>query len=268
MLILTVFLMLGSASAGFLDFLGDSQEDITNDNQTFVVGFNPEFPPFTYMDDNGNYIGFDLDLAKEVARRNNWTFEAVPIIDWNTKQFELNSGEIDCLWSEFTINGREDDYTFSDPYFNNEKLVIVKADSDINKLSDLKGKILEVQQGSSILNALNGDNKTLKDTFADIQEVSGYDVALMDLQSGVCDFVIADSGLAHYQIAEKFDGKSFRILNESITQEQYGVGFKKGNTDLKNQVQKTLDEMYDDGTVDKIAQNYTDYGIPEGLIHP
>ena len=260
--------MIGSASAeGIFDIFNDNTSDNINNETNFVVGFNPEFPPFTYKDANGNYTGFDLELAKEVASRNNWTFKAQPIIDWNTKEVELNSDEIDCIWSEFTINGRESDYTWSDPYFNNSQIIIVKSDSGINTPADLKGKNVEVQEGSSALQSLNEQNASLKNTFAQLTEIKEYNTGFMDLESGVCDAVIGDIGIANYHLNEKFSNSNIKILDEPLSYEQYGVGFKKGNTELKDQVQKTLDEMFKDGTVDKIAQKYDAYGIPDGLIH-
>lgn len=268
-IIMTVTLMVSAVSAtSMFDFFNSPESDPTNTDDKFIVGFNSQFPPFGYKDDYGNYTGFDLALAKEVSDRNNWTFVAQPIIDWNSKQLELDCGEIDCLWSEFTINGRENSYTWSEPYFNNSKVVIVKKGSGISSLDDLKGKTIEVQQGSSTLRVLKEDNKTFGDTIGQINEVDGYDTALMDLESGVCDAVICDSGLGYYKVAEKFQGKDLEVLNDTISHEVYGVGFKKGNTELRDQVQKTLDEMFEDGTVDKIAQDYSQYHIPEGVIHP
>lgn len=267
-LVITTFLMISCVSAeGLFDLFANDDTNVKNDEKTLIVGFNSQFPPFGYQDDNGNYTGFDLDLAKEVCKRNNWTFVPQPIIDWNSKQMELEGGEIDCLWSEFTINGREDDYTWSEPYFNNTKVVIVKENSSISSISDLKGKTIEIQQGSSFLNVLK-NNKTLDDMLGEVNEVDGYDTALMDLESGVCDAVICDSGLGYFKVVEEFNGADFKVLDESISSEQYGIGFKKGNTELRDQVQKTLDEMFEDGTVDEIAQNYSQYKIPEGLIHP
>ena len=267
-IILAASLMIGSASAeGFFDIFEDNASDNVNNETNFVVGFNPEFPPFTYKDTNGSYTGFDLELAEEVARRNNGTFTAQPIIDWNSKEIELNSNEIDCIWSEFTINGRESDYTWSDPYFNNSQIIIVKSDSGINTPDDLKGKNVEVQEGSSALQYLNEANESLKNTFAQLTEIKEYNTAFMDLESGVCDAVIGDIGIANYHINEKFSNSNIKILDEPLSYEQYGVGFKKGNTELKDQVQKTLDEMFKDGTVDEIAQKYDAYGIPEGLIN-
>ena len=267
-LVLASSLMMACVSAQTMfDFFSSESEPVNNETN-FIVGFNAQFPPFGYQDDDGNYTGFDLDLAKEVCDRNNWTFIPQPIIDWNSKQMELNGGEVDCLWSEFTINGREDNYTWSEPYFNNTKVVIVKKDSGISTLDDLKGKTIEVQQGSSALRVLKEENKTFGDSLAEITEVDGYDSALMDLESGVCDAVICDSGLGYYKVTEKFKGSDLEVLNETLSHEVYGVAFKKGNTELKDQVQKTLDEMFEDGTVDKIAQNYSQYKIPERVIHP
>jgi polar amino acid transport system substrate-binding protein len=267
-IILAASLMIGSASAeGFFDIFGDSASDDVNNDTNFVVGFNPEFPPFTYKDAEGNYTGFDLELAREVAKRNNWTFVAQPIIDWNSKEVELNSNEIDCIWSEFTINGRESDYEWSDIYFNNSQVIIVKSDSGINSPDDLKGKNVEVQEGSSALQTLNEQNESLKNTFAQLTLIKEYNTGFMDLESGVCDAIIGDVGIANYHLNEKFSDSNIKILDEPLSYEQYGIGFKKGNTELKDQVQKTLDEMFEDGTVDKIAQKYDAYGIPESLVH-
>lgn len=267
-IIIAASLMITSASAeGFFDIFNDNTSDNINNETIFVVGFNPEFPPFTYKDANGSYTGFDLELAEEVASRNNWTFKAQPIIDWNTKEVEINSNEIDCIWSEFTINGRESDYTWSDSYFNNSQVIIVKSDSQINTPDDLKGKNVEVQEGSSALQCLNEQNKSLKNTFAQLTEIKEYNTGFMDLESEVCDAVIGDIGIANYHLNEKFSNSNLKILDEPLSYEQYGVGFKKGNTELKDQVQKTLDEMFKDGTVDKIAQKYDAYGIPDGLIY-
>jgi polar amino acid transport system substrate-binding protein len=265
-LVLVAFLVMGTASAGLFDFLGgDGGNNTTaNDEDTFIVGFDAEFPPYGYKDDSGNYVGFDLDLAKEVCERNNWTFKAQPI-DWDAKDAELDSGSIDCIWNGFTINGRENDYTWSEPYIDNKQVVVVKSDAGINSLDDLAGKTVETQKDSSALAALQGDNKTLADKFATLTEVADYNTAFMDLESGACDAVAIDIGVAQYQVSSK-DSGAFKILDDSISSEQYGVGFKQGNDALKDQVQKTLDEMFEDGTVAKIAENYSDAGVPGSLI--
>ena len=265
-LVLVSLMMVGTVSAGFFDFLGGGSSNQTaNDNSTFIVGFDAEFPPYGYKDDSGNYTGFDLDLAKEVCERNNWTFKAQPI-DWDAKDAELESGSIDCIWNGFTIDGREDDYTWSNAYFDNKQIIIVKADSGINSLADLKGKTVETQKDSSALAALKGDNKTISDTFGSLTEVADYNTAFMDLESGACDAIAMDIGVAEYDIKNKNNSDQFKILDEFLTTEKYGIGFKKGNDALKDQVQTTLDEMFKDGTVAKIAEKY---GISQdALIQP
>lgn len=268
LIIITLSLMMGTVSAeGLFGLFEDNASSQINNDTNFIVGFNPEFPPFTYKDDNGSFTGFDLELAQEVANRNNWTFIPQPVIDWNSKEIELNSDEIDCIWSEFTINGREDDFTWSDPYFNNSQVIIVKENSGIESPSDLKGKNVEVLEGSSALQALNENNESLKNTFGQLTEIKEYNTGFMNLESGICDALIGDVGIANYHLEEKYSDSNIKILDEPLAYEQYGVGFKKSNTDLRNQVQKTLDEMFEDGTVDEIAQKYSDYGIPDALIH-
>lgn len=262
-LVLISLMMVGTASAGLFDFLGGNNANQTaNDNETFIVGFDAEFPPYGYKDANGSYVGFDLDLAKEVCERNNWTFKAQPI-DWDAKDAELDSGSIDCIWNGFTIDGRENDYTWSNPYFDNKQIFVVKSDSGINSIADLKGKTVETQKDSSALAALQGDNKTVADTFGTLTEVADYNTAFMDLESGACQAVAMDIGVAEYDISQKNNTADFKILNESITTEKYGIGFKKGNDALKDTVQTTLDEMFKDGTVLEIAQKY---GISEDAL--
>ena len=266
--VLIAFLVMGTASAGFFDFLWGNNASgggAGNDENTFIVGFDAEFPPYGFMDDDGKYVGFDLDLAKEVCKRNDWKFKAQPI-DWDAKDAELESGSIDCIWNGFTIDGRENDYLWSNPYFDNKQIFVVKSDSEISSIDDLSGKNVETQKDSSALAALQGDNKTIADTFATLTEVADYNTAFMDLESGACDAVAMDIGVAEYELKNKDNSNDFSILDQHITTEKYGIGFKKGNDVLKDQVQKTLDEMFKDGTVSKIAKKY---GISkDALIQP
>ena len=224
----------------------------------FIGGLDAEFPPYGYMDENGQYVGFDLDLAKEVCKRKGWNFVARPIA-WDSKDSELASGSISCIWNGFTMNGREDKYTWSTPYVDNSQVVIVKKGSDIEKLADLKGKILAVQSDSSALKALTGDsatqeNKALAKSLKNLQEVADYNSAFMNLESGMIDAVAMDIGVASYQLSAKED--AFTMLEEQISTEKYGIGFKLGNTELRDKVQATLFEMLEDGTFDEIAEKW------------
>lgn len=222
--------------------------------QTFTVGFDAEYPPYGYMDENGEYVGFDLDLAAEVCKRNNWELVKTPI-NWDAKDMEIDSGNIDCIWNGFTINGREDDYTWSEPYVDNSQVVIVKVDSGITKLADLADKAVLVQADSAALAALEGEDLAdLTASFKELTQVADYNSALMTLESGGADAVALDKVVADFYVKDKTD--TFTVLDESLSTEQYGIGFKKGNTELRDKVQATLKEMVADGTFEEIAKKW------------
>lgn len=225
------------------------------DSKTLTVGFDAEYPPFGYMDDNGEYVGFDLDIAQKVCDNLGWELVKKPI-NWDSKDMELNSGNIDCIWNGFTINGREDDYTWSDPYLNNEQVMVVAADSGIETLADLAGKNVVVQAASAALDALNSDdNKDLTDSFGSLTENPDYNTAFMNIDSGAADAVAVDIGVAKYQLAQREEGK-YKILDEPIQSEQYGIGFAKGNEELCDTVWAEVMKLYEDGEIDKLAEQY------------
>lgn len=220
----------------------------------FTVGFDAEFPPYGFQE-AGQYVGFDLELAKEVATRNKWNFKEQPIA-WDSKDMELNSGNIDCIWNGFTIDGREDAYTWSKPYVDNKIVFVTSSTSNITSAADLKGKSVLVQADSSGLRALKSDaNKELVASFASLTEVPDYNNGLMELESGAADAMAVDQSVGQYQINLRGKDK-FHIFDPGFDGEKYGIGFKKGNTALRDQVQKTLDEMRKDGTFQKIAEKW------------
>lgn len=218
----------------------------------FTVGFDQEFPPMGFVGDDGQFTGFDLDLAKEVASRLGLEFVPQPI-NWDAKDMELDSGNIDCIWNGFTMQGREDAYTWVGPYMANNQVFVVNADSDIASKADLAGKAVEVQKDSSGLAALQ-DDAELSASFGSMTEVADYNTALMDLESGACDAVCMDSIVAGYQI--KSSGKDMKILDDTLSAEEYGIGFKKGEDELAKAVYDTLMAMKDDGTVAKISNDW------------
>ncbi|WP_036611330.1 transporter substrate-binding domain-containing protein [Oribacterium sp. P6A1] len=218
----------------------------------FTVGFDQEFPPMGFVGDNGEYTGFDLALAEEAAKRLGLEFVPQPI-NWDAKDMELESGNIDCIWNGFTMQGREDAYTWVGPYMANNQVFVVNGDSDIATKEDLNGKAVEVQKDSSGLNAIN-DNADLLASFGSLTEVADYNTALMDLESGACDAVCMDSIVAGYQI--KSSGKNMKILDDTLAAEEYGIGFKKGDDALASAVKDVLMEMVADGTVEKISNEW------------
>lgn len=222
--------------------------------QTFTVGFDAEYPPFGYMDTDGSYTGFDLELAQAVCDMEGWKFVATPI-EWNSKDMELASGSIDCIWNGFTMNGREGDYEFSVPYCDNSQVVVVKEDSGIKTLADLAGKKVGVQSDSAAESVLTKEDqqKALGDTFAGMPKFGDYNTAFAELDAGAIDAIAVDIGVANYQLKGR---EGFVKLDESLNSEQYAVGFKLGNTELRDKVNADLEKLAEDGTIQKLAEKY------------
>ena len=216
----------------------------------FKIGLDPEFPPMGYRDTEGNYVGFDIDLAKEVAKRLGMEFEAVPI-NWDAKNMELGTGNIDCIWNGFTMTGREGDYLWTSPYVTNAQVIVVNEKSDIKTAADLEGKVLALQQGSTAENALNS-RADIKDSLANTLFVADNVSALNELKAGGVDAVLVDEVVADYYIAKN---PGLKVI-DSIAQESYGVGFALGNSALRDKVETTLQEMAKDGTMKKISEQW------------
>ena len=225
---------------------------------TFIVGFDQSYPPYGFVGDDGEFTGFDLDLAAEVCSRNGWTLQ-LEAIEWDAKDTLLNSGAITCIWNGFTMEGREDSYTFSEPYMLNEQVVVVKADSGIASLDDLAGKTVITQVDSAAFDVLEGDKADLKATFANLETIGEYNTAFMQLESGAVEAVACDLSIAQYQMSAKPD--VYTQLDEALSSEHYAVGFKKGDTELADTVNATLKEMVADGTVEELCDKYAEYGL-------
>lgn len=243
-------------------------------DNVFVVGFDQEFPPMGFVDANGEFTGFDLELAEEAAKRMGMEIKLQPIA-WDAKDMELESGTIDCIWNGFTINGREEEYAWSEPYVDNSQVFVVAADSGIKTFEDLAGKVVLVQADSSALHALqpeveatdDAETKAAKEamqaftaTLKELQQVPEYNTAFLNMEAGAADAVAMDIGVARYQIESR--GEKFVMLEEAIASEQYGVGFKLGNDALRDTVQNTLNEMVKDGTFAEIAE---DWGLTDSV---
>lgn len=249
-LLLTAVLTLSMVMAGCGSKEETSEEKKEVDE--FVVGFDQDFPPMGFVGDDGEYTGFDLELAEEVCNRLGWKFTPEPIA-WDSKDALIEQGDIDCIWNGFTINGREDDYTWSEPYLNNKQVFVVREDSGIESEADLAGKVVDVQTDSSAQAALD-DNQDLVATFASLEVISDYNTGFMNLESGAVDAVAMDIVVASYQIEKR--SAAFKILDYEIAAEEYGVGFKKGNEALRDQVQNALEEMAADGTLAEISKKW------------
>ena len=226
-----------------------------------IVGFDSAYPPYGYVGDDGSYTGFDLELAQEVGRRKGWEVQLEPI-DWDAKDTLMNSGAINCIWNGFTIEGRENDYTFSEPYMLNAQVVVVKKGSGISDLAGLAGKAVITQTDSAAYDVLAGEDATQADvaaTFANLETIGDYNTAFMQLETGAVDAVACDLSIAAYQLAAKPD--AYEQLSEQLSSEHYAVGFKKGDEASATQVTETLKAMDKDGFVKDLCDKYADQGM-------
>ena len=231
------------------------------DTGTLIVGFDSSYPPYGYVGDDGEYTGFDLELAQEVASRNGWEVQ-LEAIDWDAKDTLLDSGAINCIWNGFTMEGREDDYTFSEPYMINGQVIVARADSGIASFDDLAGKAVITQVDSAAYNVLAGDDATQADlaaTFASLETIGDYNTAFMQLESGAVDAVACDLSIAAYQLAAKPD--AYVQLDEFLSEEHYAVGFKKGDDTTAETVNESLRAMDEDGFIQELCEKYSEDGI-------
>lgn len=234
--------------------------DSADGKETLTVGFDQSYPPYGFVGDDGKFTGFDLDLAQAVCDKNGWELK-LSAIDWDAKDALLAQGNINCIWNGFTMEGREDGYTFSDPYMLNEQVIVVKAGSDISDFAGLSGKTVMTQVDSAALDVLEGDQAEVAATFKGgaAQTIGDYNNAFMQLESGAVDAVACDLSIADYQMAAKPD---MFVKLEPLSTENYAVGFAKdGDTAMIDAVNKTLKEMYDDGTIAKLCEKWGEYGI-------
>jgi polar amino acid transport system substrate-binding protein len=232
---------------------GDSSLETVLAKKKLVMGLDDSFPPMGFRNENNEIVGYDVDLAKEVARRMGIELVLQPI-DWNAKEQELNTGEIDCIWNGFTITEeRKQNLLFTSPYLKNAQVIVVKGNSPVNTLKDLAGKTAGTQAGSSSVDAID-DAPDFKASLRTVIEYKDFLTALMDLDVGGVDAVVIDLVVANDNINRS--GKPFRILTETLGEEEFGIGFRKNDRALADKVWATLREMAGDGTVARIATNW------------
>ncbi|MDR1630831.1 MAG: amino acid ABC transporter substrate-binding protein [Oscillospiraceae bacterium] len=228
-------------------------EKIFEDDGKLTVGFDASFPPMGFSDGEGGYTGFDLECAAAVAEYLDMELVLKPII-WDNNETELNGGNVDCLWNGMTINEKRlAAFEVSKAYMKNKQVVVVRAADDYETLADLAGKTAGLQNGSTAYQALEA-NTDFKDSLkSDLVLKENNTLVATDLQSGVIDCAIMDLIVADHMISE---GKAFKVLDESLEDEEYGIGFAKGNTALRDKVQNALYALYADGTLKTISQKW------------
>lgn len=233
----------------------DSSLQYITDKGTFILGLDDSFPPMGFRDDNDNIVGFDIDLATAVCEKLGVELVLQPI-EWDSKEQELNTKSIDCIWNGLSITpDREKNLTLSESYMSNNISLVVLKDSEIASMTDMAGKRLAVQSGSSAEETLNADeNKDFKDSLKQVNPFGDYSTALMDLETGNSDAVLMDSIVADYMITSA--GKDYKVLDETLLEDKYAVGFRKGDEALCKAVEDALKELKADGTVAEISAKW------------
>ena len=224
----------------------------STEKETIIIGIDDKFAPMGFRDENNDIVGFDIDYARAAAEEMGVEVKFQPI-DWKTKETELNSGRIDLIWNGYTITDeRKEKVLFTKPYLANSQVIMTLKDSDINAIADLEGKNVGVQALSSALDALNSNEVSGK--IADLAEYSDNVLALSDLKIKRTDAVIIDEIVANYY--NTLEDGTFKIIEEALAPEQYGVGVKKGNEELLEKLQKALDTLNENGKAAEISEKW------------
>ena len=247
--------VLSLTACGSMDGGKDNSLKYIKDNKKFVLGLDDSFAPMGFRDDSGNIVGFDIDLATAVCEKLGVELVLQPV-DWETKEVELNTKNIDCIWNGFSVTDeRLKNLTMSAPYMDNSISLVVVNGSEIKTMADMAGKKLAVQSGSSAEESLNADeNKAFKDSLGEVISLGDYTTALLDLETGSSDAVLMDSVMANYMINDL--GKDYVVLDDSLVAEEYAVGFRKGDEALSKAVNDALKDLKKDGTVEKISTKW------------
>ena len=247
MLATSIFTACGSASSA-----DDSFKNI-KEKKELIVGLDDNFPPMGFRDNSGEIVGFDIDMAKEVGTRMGVKVTFKPV-EWDGVILSLNNKDIDVIWNGLTITDkRKEQIAFSKVYLQNKQIIIVNSKSNISKKSDLQDKIVGIQMGSSSESALASDSE-LTSSLKEVKKYSNNTEALLDLSAGRIDAVIVDEVVGRYYASKKPD--NYTVLDENLGVEDYGVGIRKSDSSLTEEIDKLLEEMKSDGTANTISQKW------------
>ncbi len=223
---------------------------------TFRQGIDPEYPPFSYLDDNGDYAGFDVEVCQEVCKILGLDYEAVPV-NWENKENSLNANEHDCVWSGMTIKQAMIDagFVISTPYYENKQVILTKDGNGIASKEDLAGKRVAVQLGTSGEDMLAGDLADLSQTFEGGAAVTmeSFLVCATELDAGGVDAVVVDLPVAQ-ELAAEYD--SFVILDEVLGNEQYGILYRAGEEELCKKIDEAVMQLVAKGTYLQLVEKY------------
>lgn len=242
----------------------ENKTDTKTETKKFIMGIDAEYPPFSYLGDDGQYTGFDVEICKAVCEKLGWEFEIFGV-NWDEKLVQLDSKECDCVWSGMTIvdSMKESGYVISKPYFDSRQVLLVKDDSGFNSTADLAGKLVAVQLGTSGETLLNEDLADLAATFGSVITCDSFLKCFTELGGGAVDAVFVDSPVAAKYMAEN---TGYKIIDENLGAEQYGIAFRSGDAELCKQVEDAVAALVADGTYAQIANKPEYAEIVDNLL--
>ena len=225
-------------------------------SQKFIMGIDPEYPPFSYLGEDGQYTGFDVEICKAACEVLGWDFEVFGV-NWDEKLVQLDAKECDCVWSGMTIldSMKEAGYVLSAPYYDNTQVIMVKEGSDIKSSADLAGKVVAVQLGTSGESLLNGDLADLTASFKELVTCDSFLKCFTELGGDAVDAVFVDAPVAASYASVN---KGFEILDEELGAEQYGIAFRSGDQALCDAIEGAVKELVSNGKYAEIAAKYPD----------
>lgn len=235
---------------------GNNNNEGDDGKKTFIMGIDPEYPPFSYLDENGEYAGFDVEICKAACDLLGWDFEVFSV-NWDQKLVQLNGKECDCIWSGMTIldSMKEAGYVISAPYYDNTQVIMVKEGSDIKSSADLAGKVVAVQLGTSGESLLKGDLADMAATFDELTTCDSFLKCFTELDSNGVDAVFVDKPVAESYAAKN---EGFTIIDENLGAEQYGIAFRADDAELCASIEDAVAKLVENGTYAEIAAKYPD----------
>ena len=256
-MILAMVMALSLAACGKTE-QKDEKKDDSAAAKTFIMGIDAEYPPFSYIDENGEYTGFDVEVCKAACDLLGWDMQVFPV-NWDQKLVQLDANECDCVWSGMTIldSMKEAGYVLSAPYYDNTQVIMVKEGSAVKSSKDLAGLTVAVQLGTSGESLLNegGDLEALAATFKSLVRSDSFLKCFTELGGNAVDAVIVDK-----PVAESYAAKNagFTVLGEELGAEQYGIAFRSGDKELCEAIEGAVKTLVENGTYAKIAAKYPD----------
>ena len=237
----------------------ETQEELSvMKKKSFVVGLDDTFAPMGFKNDDGEIVGFDVELAQEAAKHLGMevTFQN---IDWDLKESELANGNIDCIWNGYSVTEeRQQQVLFSDPYLDNRQIIIVLNDSGITSKADLAGKTVSVQKNSSAYEAVMADSEFVSSlNNGELVQFDTNNDCFMDLEAQRSDAIVVDETLARYYMRQQ-SNNIYTVLEEDFGKESYAVGFRKSDEEFCSAINQVLQEIMADGTFDTIKAKWFD----------